>query len=61
MASTPNGTPRTDGEREVVLADDTDLTVLPDQTSDDEPEWSELREDDHEVRLFEERPPHWES
>lgn len=49
-----------DAEREVRLVDDLDLEVLPDQSSDDRPDWSELREDDHEVRLFEERPPHYQ-
>jgi hypothetical protein len=52
---------RSDAEREVPLVDDSEVSVLPDQTGDDEPDWSELREDDHEVRLFEERPPHWDT
>jgi hypothetical protein len=48
-----------DQEREVPMIDDNDIVVLPDQTSDDmDVDWSEAVEDP-EVRLLEDRPPHW--
>ncbi len=38
---------------------DDDLDVLPDVTTDEEPQsWSE-RNDSNDDRLIEERPPHW--
>lgn len=49
-----------DQEREVPMIDDTDIVVLPDQTSDDmDMDWSESTED-REVRLLADRPPHWD-
>jgi hypothetical protein len=48
-----------DQDREVPMIDDLDIVVLPDQTSDDVPDWSEAIEADSEVRLLEDRPPHW--
>jgi hypothetical protein len=48
-----------DQDREVPMIDDLDIVVLPDQTSDDSPDWSEGIEVDPEVRLLEDRPPHW--
>lgn len=53
--------PQLDDDREVPMVEETDIVVLPDQTTDDEPDWSETRDEDHELRLFEERPPHWEA
>jgi hypothetical protein len=48
-----------DQDREVPMIDDTDIVVLPDQTLDDtDADWSESIEDS-EVRLLEDRPPHW--
>jgi hypothetical protein len=48
-----------DDDREVSMIDDLDIVVLPDQTSDDSPDWSDVTEYDPEVRLLEDRPPHW--
>ncbi len=48
-----------DPDREVSMTDDTDIEVLPDQTSDDLDDWSDRREEDRETRLLEDRPPHW--
>jgi hypothetical protein len=49
-----------DQDREVPMIDDTDIVVLPDQTSDDtDADWAEGPEVDREVRLLEDRPPHW--
>ncbi|HEV2088252.1 MAG TPA: hypothetical protein VGR21_08070 [Cryptosporangiaceae bacterium] len=49
-----------DTEREVPMLDDTDIVVLPDQTSDDlDTDWREVEEEDPEVRLLADRPPHW--
>ncbi len=46
-----------DRDREVDLDDD--LTILPDQTSDDtDAGWGETRQD-NDQRLLENRPPHW--
>lgn len=52
-----------DDEREVPMIDDTDIVVLPDQTTDDtdSTDWREaaarkLRD----LELLENRPPHWE-
>ncbi len=48
-----------DQDREVPMIDETDIVVLPDQTMDDtDADWSESIEDS-EVRLLEDRPPHW--
>lgn len=49
-----------DSDREVPLIDDTDIVVLPDQTSDDmETDWPDSADVDREVRLLEDVPPHW--
>jgi hypothetical protein len=49
-----------DQDREVPMIDDTDIVVLPDQTIDDtDAAWGEPVEVDPEVRLLEDRPPHW--
>jgi hypothetical protein len=49
-----------DQDREVPMIDDTDIVVLPDQTSDDiDLDWSESVENP-ELRLLEDRPPHWD-
>ncbi|EXG79883.1 hypothetical protein [Cryptosporangium arvum] len=52
-----------DDEREVPMIDDTDIVVLPDQTTDDtdSTDWraatsGKLRD----LELIENRPPHWE-
>jgi hypothetical protein len=48
-----------DQDREVPMIEENDIVVLPDQTSDDtDADWSESVEDP-EVRLLEDRPPHW--
>ena len=48
-----------DGEREVRLGDETDIVVLPDQTSDDLLDPADRYESSNDERLLEDRPPHW--
>lgn len=50
-----------DDDREVPMVDDTDIVVLPDQTTDDTDRgWSEGYDEDREARLFDDRPPHYD-
>ena len=43
------------------MIDDNDIEVLPDQTSDDiDTDWREDTRAAREVRLLEDRPPHWD-
>lgn len=50
-----------DEEREVPLVDDNDIVILPDQTSDDQPDYEERREGSDDDLLIEDRPPHWDA
>lgn len=52
-----------DEEREVPMIDDTDLVVLPDQTSDEiDTDWRDAeRQRLRDLQLIEDRPPHWDS
>jgi hypothetical protein len=52
-----------DEEREVPMVDDTDLVVLPDQTSDDvDTDWRDADQRRlRDLQLIEDRPPHWDS
>jgi len=52
--------PSLDDEREVDLAGAEELVILPDSTSDDTDEgWGERRST-NDVRLLDDRPPHWD-
>ncbi|HEX2418587.1 MAG TPA: hypothetical protein VHJ83_10785 [Micromonosporaceae bacterium] len=51
--------PSYDDEREVRL-DDEDLPVIPDQTTDDTDRGWGQRRWTNDVRLLDERPPHWD-
>jgi hypothetical protein len=50
-----------DQDREVPMIDDLDIVVLPDQTSDEAPDWSDRADYDPDTRLLDDRPPHWDS
>ncbi|MCW2918624.1 MAG: hypothetical protein JWN52_6692 [Actinomycetia bacterium] len=49
-----------DDDRQVDLADDGELEILPDQTRDDtDMGWGEWSEADDDARFLEDKPPHW--
>jgi hypothetical protein len=51
-----------DEDREVVLIDDNDLVVVPDQTSDDlDTDWRDAESRRfRDIDLIDDRPPHWD-
>lgn len=53
-----------DDERVVELIDDTDIVVLPDQTTDDiDTDWRDADAGQRglrDLKLIEDRPPHWD-
>lgn len=50
-----------DEEREVPLLDDTDIVILPDQTSDDELDYADRIESEGDDAFLADRPPHWDA